>query len=99
MLEKDRSADGRSSACLSRHSKLRSSVKVGPNHFMASKHDPPLPQSYLERTSTTGFVRTGPNNDKDDIVSVISQARSLLSEGKMNASMNAHNLQAAMTHG
>ena len=45
MLEKDqRSSDGRSSACgVSRHSKLRNSFKVGPNHFMASKYDPPLP--------------------------------------------------------
>ena len=57
-----------------------------------------MPQSYLERTSTTGFVRTGPV-DKDDVVSVISQARSLLSEGKLNASMNAYNMQAAMAGG
>ena len=103
-LEKERLSDGRSSACLSRHSKLRGSVKVGPNHFMATRQDPPLPQSHLDRTSTTGFVRTGGanglnNTDKDDIVSVISQARTLLSEGKMNASMNAQNLQAIMTSG
>ena len=63
-----------------------------------------MPQSHLDRTSTTGFVRTGGvnglnNTDKDDIVSVISQARTLLSEGKMNASMNAQNLQAVMTSG
>ena len=37
LFEKDRSADGRSSAGVSRHSKLRGSVKVGPNHFMASR--------------------------------------------------------------
>ena len=42
LLERERS-DGRSSACLSRHSKLRGSVKVGPNHFMATRQDPPLP--------------------------------------------------------
>ena len=91
LFEKERSSDGRSSAGLSRHSKFRNSVKVGPNHFMASRADPPMPQSYLERTSTTGFVRTAAA-DKDDMVSVISQARSLLSDGKLNASMNAYNM-------
>ena len=85
-------ADGRSSAGLSRGSKFRNQAnKVGPNHFMA--YDPPMPQNSMERVSTTGFVRTAKGGDRDDIVSVISQARSLLSEGRLNASANGFNLQ------
>ena len=45
-----------------------------------------MPNSYMDRAST-GFVRTtGPN---DDVVSVISQARSLLNDGRLNSSMHA----------
>ena len=56
---------------------------------MNGGQNPPMPMTYNDRTSTTGFVRTSNANDKDDVVSVISQARTLLSEGRLNASYNA----------
>ena len=94
MFERDRSSDGRSSACLSRSSKFRGSVKVGPNHFL-SKNEPPMPgNNMLERTSTVGYVR--PMADRDDVTSVISQAKTMLSDGRLNASANAYNLQSSM---
>ena len=95
MFERDRSSDGRSSAGLSRSSKFRSSVKVGPNHFL-SKNDPPMPGNMLERTSTVGYVR--PLADKDDVTSVISQAKTMLSDGRLNATAFAYNLQNSMAH-
>lgn len=52
-----------------------------------------MPHNSMERVSTTGFVRTAKGGDKEDIVSVISQARSLLSEGRLNASGNGINFQ------
>lgn len=48
----------------------------------------------LERTSTVGYVR--PMADRDDVTSVISQAKTMLSDGRLNASANAYNLQSSM---
>ena len=53
-------------------------------------YDPPMPHNSMERVSTTGYVRTAKGGDRDDIVSVMSQARSLLSEGRLNATANGY---------
>ena len=74
-------ADGRFSACGSRYSNQR---RVGPNHFMARQHEAPMPRGYMD-TKSVGYVRT---IDKDDVVSVISQAKSLLSDGRLGLSYN-----------
>ena len=77
----NKSLDSRSSATLHQYSKFKSSIRLGPNHYMAGRVGEALP-SQPDRTSSTGYVR----NDRDDVTSVISMARSLLFEGKLNAS-------------
>jgi len=92
-----RSNDGRSSVCLSSHySKMRSSAhRVGPNHYLAHKNEPPMPAQFDQQSSTTGYVRNhhgvGTNHGKEDIVSVISAAKSLLSDGHLNSSLQVLN--------
>ena len=89
LLDKDINSDGRSTACLSRHSKLRSSLKDRPNHFMSQKggmnQDLPFTMNRLNQNSKTGYVRLSNGNDQDDVVSVISQAKSMIMEGKLTS--------------
>jgi len=77
-----RSTDGRSSAGQSSYGKFKSKQRVRNNHYLAGRvGEYPLP-SQPDRQSNVGYVKT----DKEDIASVMSAARSLLVEGKLNSS-------------
>ena len=65
------------------YSKFKNPIRAGPNHYMAGRGEPPLPTNQGVN-QPTGYVRY---NDKDDVTSVISLAKSLLVEGKLNAQM------------
>ena len=75
---------------MSGYGKFKSQRGMGPNHFMAQQqHEVPLPKSHMDRNQNTAFIRTvGP--DKDDVVSIISQARSLLVDGRLNSSSSPY---------